>query len=65
MTTTHSDSVTYQGVTYTAEISEADAKRFSVPCASYGTKRCAIDQPHSSLVHLVIGLAEAAGTVER
>lgn len=58
------DSVTYQGKRYTAEVKPSDRKAFDVPCASYGTRRCAIDRPHSSYVHLVIGLAEVAGTVE-
>ena len=57
------DSVTYQGVTYSADYSEQDRKDFDIPCASYGTRRCAINVPHTSLVHLVMGLAEVAGTV--
>ena len=58
------DAVIWQGRRYTAEYTDADRKRFDVPCASYGTRRCAIGQPHSSLVHLVIGLAEQSGNVE-
>lgn len=58
------DAVTWNGKRYVAQVSERDRAAFAGPCASFGTKRCAITQPHSSLVHLVIGLAEQAGTVE-
>ena len=62
MTTT--DTVDYMGKRYTAQVTKQDKRDYSVPCASYGTKRCMITQPHSSYVHLVMGLAEVAGTVE-
>jgi len=57
------DTVTWQGRSYTAEVSEQDRQQFSRECVSHGSKRCAIDVPHSSYVHLVIGLAEQAGNV--
>lgn len=59
-----SDSVTYQGKRYTAEVTKRDRAEYSVPCASYGTRRCAIDQPHNSYVHLVMALAESTGTIQ-
>ena len=44
-----------------AETTEQDRIDFVEPCRSRGTRRCAIVEPHSSYVHLVMALAEANG----
>jgi hypothetical protein len=57
------DSLYYNGKTYTAQVELGDKEAFAAPCKSRGTKRCMITEPHSSYIHLVIGLAEQAGTI--
>ena len=58
------ESIDWQGMRYTAEVRESDATMFAEPCRSFGTKRCALTEPHSAYVHLVMGCAEEFGLVE-
>ena len=56
------DKVIWQGTCYEAETTEQDRIDFAGACQSHGTRRCAITEPHSSYVHLVMALAELNGT---
>ena len=48
------DRITVDGKVYTAVVRKSDRKDFAAPCESFGTKRCALHQPHDCGVDLAI-----------